>query len=608
MDFKSNIGKAAKELLLFDSQIYRSLDKYIWMNDSYKGHLEAQRFFVCLLKKGIYIKGFATDRKSMFNLKMYNKKIYDINMLDRENSVVLYDTYLGGFDVELSKSVHNARVINPELTRKNVVIWGSGITGKRVFKILSEQGIKIECYIDSNRNLEGTYKCGLPVHTPEYIEKMPRKLTIIEAMERWEEIDLCLRGKYENRFHFCFVENDVKKSHIGHYIKNMFDLKTWFGDFAFFIGKKVYVYGTGNIESQLPKYLKLLDIDFGGFLIDESDMERNAIYGIYDVKYVEEVLNEKNYFIWVYDKKRVRRLDELGLIGHKNYICFQGGNYEAANRKQIMDVNLGNNYLADSKYPGITVYGDDKEKDFKIAVLGNSTTDGKLFSFRSWPELMYDELHNKGLEHITVYNGGVVAYTSGQELLKLIRDVIPLKPDMIIVYDGFCDMTLRLPYLLTNGYLNKIFKFASENMENDEVDGLFYEKNGSVYYGIETNQDRFEKWLSNMRTMHAIASDRNIRFYGFCQPMLSSKNGKTEDEKNILLSVDSPVINHLINESFRKQLNQMTELPVYIQDLSHIFDDEKDVYMDHCHVWEKGNQIIAREISRIILPEIIWHN
>ena len=540
---------------------------------------------------------------------MYNKKIYDINMLDRENSVVFYDSCIGGFNAGFLESVHNARVLNPEITQENVVIWGSGITGKRVFEILSEQGIKIECFIDSNRDLEGTYKCGLPVYTPEYIEKLPRKLTIIEAMEKWEEIDLFLRGRYENRFYFSFVENNEKEPNIGHYIKNMFNLKTWFGDFAFFIGKRIYVYGMGNVESQLPKYLKLLDICFGGFLIDESDdMEGNDIHGIYDVKYVEEVLNEKNYFVWVYDKKRVRRLDELGLIGHKNYICFQGGNYETANRKQIMDVNLGNNYLADSKYPGITVYGDDKEEDFRIAVLGNSTTDGKLFSFKSWPELMYDELHNKGLEHITIYNGGVVAYVSGQELLKLIRDVIPLKPDMIIVYDGFCDMLWRSPNLLINGYLKKILEFANENMENDEVDGLFYEKNGSVYYGIETNQDMFEKWLSNMRTMHAIASDRNIRFYSFCQPILSSKKGKTENEKNMLLSVESLVINHLINESFRKRINRMPALPVYIQDLSHIFDDEKDVYMDYCHVWEKGNQIIAREISRIILPEITCHD
>ena len=43
---------------------------------------------------------------------------------------------------------------------------------------------------------------------------------------------------------------------------------------------------------------------------------------------------------------------------------------------------------------------------------------------------------------------------------------------------------------------------------------------------------------------------------------------------------------------------------MYMHDLSYIFDNEKDIYMDHCHVLEKGNQIIAREIIKIILPEL----
>lgn len=598
-------GQSVQELLVFDPRLYSDLDKYIYINDSYKVHRETQRLFVSMLKKGIYIKGFATDKESMVGLKMYNKKIYDIDTLDQNNSVVFYDIYLKRFDVEVPKKVHNIRMLNPDVPKDNIVIWGSGVTGRRVYKILSENGIKAEFYVDSNRALKGTYQCGLPVYAPEDMGNSAEPPIIIEAMEKWEELDACIREEYEKRFYFSFIENDVReKIYGGHFIKQMFDLMSWNGNFKFFIGKKVYVYGTGKVEREMARYLKLLDISFGGLLTDESDVAGIETCGGCNVRYVEEVLYEKDYFVWVYERKRVKRLEELGLKSHENYLYYHGVNNTSQKRRNILDTNLGHNYLTDGKYPGITIYGEDKEKDFKIGVLGGSTTDGKIFSFKAWPELMYEELHNRGLDNITVYNGGVSGYASGQELLKLIRDMIPLKPDMIIVYDGLIDLSYGNPYPLTSGYLSKVFEFAKENIENDEDDSVINGENEPICQGIEAKKDIFSAWAENIRTMYAVSSERNISFYSFCQPMLGSKNGKTEEEENMLLSVNSPELFRLMEGSFRKRISQMVKLPKYMYDLSHIFDDEKEVYMDHCHVWEKGNEIIAREIIKVILPEL----
>ena len=592
-----------KELLLFDPRIYSDLDKYIWIGDTYEEHMEAQRFFVCLLKKGIYIKGFATDKEPMFGLEMSNKKIYDISTLDQQSSVVFHDTHVARYAAELPEGVHNARILNPDMPRENIVIWGSGITGRRVYRILTGHGIKVECCIDSNKDLEGENKWGMVVHTPEYLEKYAEPPTIIEAMEKWGELDACIRGRYGKRFYFSFVE-EKKTAYNGHYITKMFNLMTWSGNFAFFVGKKVYVYGIGEVENEMAGYLKLLDISFGGFLIDESDMADDSKHGDHDVRWIEEVLYEQDYFIWVYNRSKVKRLEELGLVSHENYIYYDGINNTSIKRPQVLDTNLGHNYLFGSKYPGIMVYGADRENDYKIAVLGGSTTDGKAYSFKSWPELMYEELHDKGFQNITVYNGGISGYASGQELLKLIRDLIPLEPDMVIVYNGFNDSNYCSSYPLTGGYLKKIFEFAKENIENDEDASLFMGESHPICQGIKASEDAFSAWLSNIRTMYAVAKEWDIRFYSFCQPMLSSKEGKTEAEKSMLLSVHSPSITNLMNGSFRKRISRMDRLPGYIYDLSHIFDYESDVYMDHCHVWEKGNRIIAREITEIILPEL----
>lgn len=597
-------SKAAKEFLTFDLRFYSGLDKYIWISDSYTEHMEAQCFFVCLLKKGIYIKGFATDKESMFGLKMYNKKIYDISKLDQKSSIVFRDTYMARYDAELPEEVHNARILNPDMSLENVVIWGGGITGKRVFRILSENGIKAGCCIDSNRNFDGKNMWGMVVHTPEYLERLSKPITIIEAMEKWEELDACIGDRYVKRFYFSFIE-EKKTAYSGHYITRMFNLMTWNGDFAFFVGKKTYIYGIGEVEDEMASYLTLLDISFAGFLVDEFDMFDDGRHGDYFVRCIEDILYVQDYFIWVYDKNKVKRLEELGLVSHENYFYYNGAKNTSIRKTQILDTNLGHNYLFGSKYPGLMIYGTDRESDYKIAVLGASTTGGKVFAFKSWPELMYDELCNKGFQNITIYNGGISGYTSGQELLKLIRDIIPMEPDMIIVYDGLSDLTMSFQYPLTGGYIKKVFEFAKENIEGDEDDSLFLGEKLPICQGIKVSEDVFSAWLSNIRTMYAVANERDIRFYSFCQPMLGSKKEKTDAEKSMLLSVYSPSITNLMNGSFRKRISQMGRLPSYIYDLSHIFDYESDVYMDHCHVWEKGNQIIAKAITKIILPELI---
>lgn len=77
-------------------------------------------------------------------------------------------------------------------------------------------------------------------------------------------------------------------------------------------------------------------------------------------------------------------------------------------------------------------------------------------------------------------------------------------------------------------------------------------------------------------------------------------------EKNILLSMASSKIKLLCEESFRRQLEQLSCKQNYIYDLPHIFDGGRadDVYMDVCHVWENGNRVIAKEIEKVIRAEL----
>ncbi len=583
-----------KNLLVVNPLLYGEVDKYIWIGVSFEEHRQAQRLFDYLMKRNIYIKGFATNAEALFSLSMYHKKIYDIDTLDETCSMVFFDFYFDCLDMDLPDKVHRARILNPGMAGKNVVIWGSGIAGEYVYKILADYGIAVNFFVDSNKKMEGKMKCGLPIYKSDKIDELHKDVTVIEALDQWRNVD--------KNFYYCLESDEISKEvfcYDGTEKKKMFCLGT-FWMFNHFVGKKIYIYGTGIVEREFAKYLKLLDFDFAGFLTDEfSDVDEEED----TVKYVEEILYEESWYVWAYDRGKIQKLNELGLVYFKDYYVKDYRFDPTINQRSMLDINLGHNYLSDSTYPGITVYGDEKESDFKIAVLGGSTTDATMYPFKSWPLLLYEEL---GEKNITIYNGGVCSYTSGQELIKLFRDMLQLKPDMVIVYDGYNDLAfnVHVQYPFTSLYLKKVFDYARVHVEeNDDTDYLDGE-DVPVCMGIESQQGWFGNWLSNIRTMYAISNERDIRFFGFCQPVLSSKKEHTIREKNILLSMLSETLELFTNESFRKHIERMAYIPEYIYDLSHIFDEEDDVYMDVCHVWEKGNSIIAKEIKKVILPWI----
>lgn len=589
-------GIEAEDFLILNPLLYSDLDKYIWISDSYEEHRSAQQMFDYLMKRNIYVKGFATNVQSIFHLKMYNKTILDVDTLDRKKNIVFFDTCLGKSDNYVTYNGEWDRIINPNIDKKDVVIWGAGVTGKYACKILVENGIRVKCFVDSNKKAEDTEKCGLQICSPEQLDEFGKDVTVIEALEKWQQLDACIQKKYERRFHFSLRNNiwDKITCNVEGVEKNIFCLAD-FWMFSRFIDKKIYIYGNGVIEKEFAKYLRLMDYDFGGFLVDEIEQGDNE--NKYPIQYVEEILYEKDYYIWVYENKRVQKLRALGLQYFKEYEC-NLWNWDITNgRKNVLDVNLGYNYTFNGKYPGIMVYGKENENDYRIAVLGGSTTDGAMYPFRSWPSLLYDALAEYG---VTIYNGGVCGYTSCQELLKLLRDMLALEPDMIIVYDGFNDYYANAQYPFAINYARQVYDYANGNVE-DELVAI---NTNQVCLGIESYKNQFDNWLSNIRSMYAIASERNISFFSFCQPWFISKKINTVRERSLLLSMQRGIAHNFAEGAFRNYMSQMTELPAYIYDLSHIFDHESDVYMDICHVWEKGNEIIAKEIEKVILPQL----
>lgn len=284
-------------------------------------------------------------------------------------------------------------------------------------------------------------------------------------------------------------------------------------------------------------------------------------------------------------------------------------------RQNALDINLGNSYTGISKYPGLRlpernirqeypgycIYGGCRADDYRIVTLGGSTTDGHLFGIKPWPEILFERLADR---NVTVWNGGVAGYTSSHETIKFIRDVLPMKPDMIVIFDGYndtCQGNPAHPYSFL--YAREIFEYGASHMADEY---LKQQISGNLSEGIAVEGTRFDTWIDNMTLLHDIATARGMKFYSFLQPMLMSKPRNAREEEIYMSSRQFYEEELYRLGSFRDKLqnSKMGKEYSFIYDLSSLFDEIHDIYMDICHVREKGNKVIADAIYEVVKDQI----
>jgi hypothetical protein len=88
------------------------------------------------------------------------------------------------------------------------------------------------------------------------------------------------------------------------------------------------------------------------------------------------------------------------------------------------------------------------DNTYRIVALGGSTTySSGVDDFElSYPSLLETYLRENGFGAVEVINGGASGYTSHQNLINMHLRVLPLLPDLIIVYQGFNDIQARFVY------------------------------------------------------------------------------------------------------------------------------------------------------------------
>ena len=513
---------------------------------------DAARLFFQLCSLRISIEGFiseGTDNCPTF----FHKPIYTIEHLEKWNKVLIPNGQLSiknGFVCKSPFTLHD------KLNRSNVVIYGAGYVGRRLKRYLEENEVEIKCFVETDSNKIGTIIDEKPVYGYEVLYTLSEDVSVIEAGQFWQDIDeiVCETNVRLTRFYL----NDV---FLLDFIESCKVVVDW--------EKKVTLsnYVIYALEEHFPNKKLILYGADSGLL--------NSYAEIYSVLGRKEILIAT---------------DNLILGDKDNYFDI------TFNRELALDINLGHTYVSNGIndiYPCMHIYGANKEKDFKVVVLGGSTTESDRSLIKPWVEFLFNTYLGQG---VTIFNCAMSGYSSGQELIKLIRDAILLKPDLVITYSGVNDIFQRCNYSSSFAfpYLCNIFGVIAQNNNIK-----------SVITGKHNEQAAWERWITNMQYMNAIAELNNIPFCAFAQPMLPSKKEFTPHEKKMMKMIAAIYPEERFEECimFRKKAGDMETQFSYVYDLTNIFDDV-DVYMDNCHVYEEGNRIIADRIWHIIKDKI----
>ena len=357
--------------------------------------------------------------------------------------------------------------------------------------------------------------------------------------------------------------------------------------------KKIVLMGVNKFSEFYVKEIK----DKIAFIIDEKHAGEN-INGVKVTGYDEILsLNPNDYYYYFFDRLTLRKQQgNLIELGVSDSLIFWGGRTRTGfvvgtGLQDAFDPLIG--YARNES--GFTIFSNsDDDYAFKIVTLGGSTSDPKLENIKSWSEFLFEKLDKIGMK-VKIYAGGVGGYSAAQECLKFIRDVLVISPDLVLSYSGVNDM-FATEYDVENHYFVRYYypalinKMLNKGYIRNTVSANIRVKH--LVLGLHDPSDKSEFWIKCEQIMNSVCNGFGIDFHGCLQAVfgeyLGSADTKEEEAKKFLLY-----------EKCKKLVNENNFS--WLHDMTGIFDGNKDVYYDFCHVHEKGNRIIAQNMLPFVL-------
>lgn len=285
-------------------------------------------------------------------------------------------------------------------------------------------------------------------------------------------------------------------------------------------------------------------------------------------------------------------------------------------------------------YNGPTPSTDKPAGEFRVVMLGGSTVEMGDPAIAGYLET---ELRTNGMPAARVFNYGATATNSGQELARLVFDVVDLHPDVVIIYDGANDIISPFLGDPRPGYPFDFFAWERNPILIDDV--RHYPTVALAAFGSATLRrccgDYFTRRFTNIEalrrqtafpsrswqdaTAHAytrnvlkaarVCSGFGIRFFGFFQPTVYYKEPRTESEERMLDDKTEAAMHtrEVVLADFAQARRDALIGEQTVVDLSDAFDGIREsVFWNSVHINQPYNLVIARRMRETLMRGIAF--
>lgn len=381
--------------------------------------------------------------------------------------------------------------------------------------------------------------------------------------------------------------------------------------------RKLVLYGTINDVQEAEKKLLCFGIrvayaiDVDGFVGVAED--HTEFHDIWDLMYE----SHKTTLVWIVSQTAIQKSTEFIHISgcSEKLFCYcygEASGLAVPTYVWCFDPNMGYQaYCGDKELTILTsnVEPDQSKKTVKVAILGGSTSDVRNFITESWPEILCEIAREQNIS-LEIFSGAVSGYISSQELVKLLRDIIPIQPDIVVSYSGIndCIPTSSLEENhFVHEYQAQLFEAISRiRMRSPAQERAFQNFQPVVKFGRGIS-NHAEHWLNQQRMMHAVCEEFGISFIGIAQPDLLVKSAWNKFDSELmeclLLHYPEEKLNKIRDNmvAFQQVIDKNASKYPWLLNFTRIFDEtDIPIYVDHAHLFDEGNKVLAKRIFELI--------
>ncbi len=296
-------------------------------------------------------------------------------------------------------------------------------------------------------------------------------------------------------------------------------------------------------------------------------------------------------------------------------------------------------------------FGIDKpENTFRIVAVGGSSTYGSdVPDYRkSYPYLLEEYLQESGFEFVEVINAGVIGYSSHQNLINLQFRILPLQPDLVIVYQGFNDVSSRLVYpysrymgdnsgmvrpILSGVVMPDIWEYSSalrilgirlgltsthaakdlhlSSLPNSAhwktyarqfnrgayPSGIFAEVSAAEM--LQNNPPLY--FERNLRSMVSISASHQVSMLLVTMALDEDHDEASGRSYERYFTSEDYIFGVAQHNALTRNIGAQSNTPVF--DLAEIFPDDYSLFTDGLHMTEKGNRVRAQLIGDFVIGQ-----